>query len=385
MNRLLEDVQYLAGKIGPRGTGTPGEVAAGDYVTSRLAGMGLSVEQYPFRSVTSQNGFPLAIDLLVLLAVLIYPLDGAPLRWVAAVLASSAAPLLWQTIRNAGNPLSPILPKVSSRNIETRIAPRKEIGERVVVLAHLDTNRCRLAWQSKMAASIEPLTWLTLGMLACPGLLYLAGALFDGPRWLWLVSLLPAAYALGMIITLWRDDRTPYSPGAHDNAASIAVSLEVAARLCSAPLQNVEAWFIFDGAEETDHAGVKDLLRRRGDLLREAVFFGLEGLGSGEIVYLTRQGICAPYYPSPELLELAEQVSISHPELYFQPAQMLMEDDVRTLRGRGYRAIGVAGLDPQTGTLPYWHRSDDTPEAVSAQTMERAADILCALLKKIDA
>jgi hypothetical protein len=213
--------------------------------------------------------------------------------------------------------------------------------------------------------------------------LYLAGAITGNITWWWL-SLPLAAYELGAIITLIRDDRTPYSPGAHDNAASVAVALEVAARLRITPLQNTEVWFVFDGAEETDHAGTLNLLHRHGAELREASFFGLEGLGSGELVYLTRQGLCDHYRPTAGLLAVAESVASQHPEFRFQPAEMLAEDDVRTLRGRGYRAIGIAGRDPQTDILPRWHRPDDTPEFVSEETMSRAADILCALLKEMD-
>jgi hypothetical protein len=201
--------------------------------------------------------------------------------------------------------------------------------------------------------------------------------------WWWL-SLPLAAYELGAIVTLIRDDRTPYSPGAHDNAASVAVAVEVAARLSRTRLKNTQVWFVFDGAEETDHAGILDLLRRHAAELREASFFGLEGLGSGELVYLTRQGICDHYRPTAGLLAVAESVASDHPEFEFHPAVMLAEDDVRTLRGRGFHAIGIAGRDPQTGILPRWHRPDDTPNTISEETMQRAADILCAMLEVID-
>ena len=384
MSSLLEDVRGLAGEIGARGTGTDGEAAAADNVARRLSDLGLPAEQHAFRAVGSQNSFPLAIDLLVLFAVALYPLGGAATRWVAAMLALSAAPLLWQTIRNAGNALSIFLPKVTSRNVETRVSPKRETRKRAVILAHIDTNRCRLIWQSTRVASIEPMTWLTLGVLALPGLLYLVGALLGGPAWLWWLSLLPAAYVVGMVVTLWRDDRTPFSPGAHDNAASVAVALEVATRLARRPLEATEVWFVFDGAEETDHAGVRDLLRRNGPLLKEAAFFGLEGLGSGEIVYLTRQGLCAPYHPTPDLRLLAEHVSTIRPELRLRQAEMKAEDDVRTLRQRGYCAIGIAGRDPRTGILPHWHRPDDTVDTVSPEMMERAAGIVLALLDEWD-
>lgn len=382
MSRLLEDVRFLAGTIGPRGTGTAGEAAAAEYVARRLMELGLTPEMHTFRAVPSQNVFPLAISPLALLATAVYPLGPAAARWLAAALGFAAAWLLWQTIRSAFNPLYPLLPKVTSQNVEARLGPRGELQQRAVILAHLDTNRCRLVWQSLTVKNIEPMTWLTLAVPFGTGLLYLAGAILGGMVWWWL-SLPLAAYQLGTIITLLRDDRTPYSPGAHDNAASVAVALEVAQRLSAAPLQNTEVWFVFDGAEETDHAGVLDLLRRHGAALRDAAFIGLEGLGSGEIVYLTRQGLCAPYHPAPNLLVIAKGVAAKRAEFDFRAAEMLAEDDVRTLRERGYHAIGIAARDPQTGVLPYWHRPNDTPDKVSGETMERATNIVLAFLDEL--
>jgi hypothetical protein len=383
MSKLLDDVQHLAGTIDPRGTGTPAEAEAADYVAARLADLGLAPEKFTFRSVPTQNAFPIAISLMALLAAIIYPLGGAITRWLAALFSLGAGWSLWQTIRNDINPLSVLLPKIKSQNIEARLKPKNEAHKKVVLLAHLDTNRCRLVWQSMSVRALTPMTWLTLAIPFCMSLLFLAGAITGKMVWWW-ASLPFAAYQLGTIITLVRDDHVPYSPGAHDNAASVAVALEVAGRLATEPMQNTEVWFVFDGAEETDHAGTLDLLRRRGKELRNASFLGLEGLGSGEIVYLTRQGVIAYYHPSPELAAVARSVAINHPEYHFAPAEMLAEDDVRTLRGRGYHAIGIAGRDPQTGILPRWHRPDDTPEFVSKETMVRAADILCAMLKEMD-
>jgi len=381
---MLDDVRHLAGTIGPRGTGTTAEAAAADYVAKRLAGLGLTPEKHLIRSVPSQNLFPIAISLVAVLAALVYPIGWAVTRWLGVLFSLAACGLLWQTIRNAKfNPLMVLLPKVGSQNIEARLEPKSEPRRKVILLAHLDTNRCRLIWQSLAVRSIEPMTWLTLAVPFCMGILYLAGSVLGGMFWWWL-SLPLAAYELGAIVTLIRDDRTPYSPGAHDNATSVAVALEVAARRSGTPLKNTQVWFVFDGAEETDHAGTLDLLHRQGAELREASFLGLEGLGSGELVYLTRQGICDHYRPTAGLLAVAETVASDHPEFEFHPAVMLAEDDVRTLRGRGFHAIGIAGRDPQTGILPRWHRPDDTPDTVSEETMQRAADILCAMLEEID-
>jgi hypothetical protein len=187
-----------------------------------------------------------------------------------------------------------------------------------------------------------------------------------------------------MVVTLRKDDRTPFSPGAHDNAASVAVALELGRRLASRPLEETQVWLAFTGAEESDHAGVYELLRRYGKGLRQAAFIGLEGLGSGELVYLTRQGLCSYYRPDAGLLTLAAQVAAQRPELAVLPAEMTGEDETGTLRRRGYRAICVAGRDPVCGTLPFWHRPEDTPDKVSAEFMERAADYLMALLEQWD-
>jgi hypothetical protein len=334
--------------------------------------------------VASQNAFPQAINLLALLAVAVYPLGGALARWLAAALASSTAPLLWHTIRHADNPLRPLLPQVTSRNVVSHIAPRGEVRQHAVLLAHLDTNRCRATWQAEGARHLESLTYLTLGVLASLGGLYLAGALLKNPRCLWRISLLPAGYVLGAVVSLWREEHAPYSPGAHDNAASVAVALEMAARLAAQPLEHTQVWLAFTGAEETDHSGLKTLLWTHDAIMRGAVFIDLEGVGSGEIVYLTRQGVCSHYRPDPELLDLVVRVTTHRPDLGVRAAQMTVEDEVRTLRQRGYRAICIAGRNPATGTLPRWHRRDDAPDSVSAKVMERAIEFVMGVLEELD-
>jgi hypothetical protein len=388
---MLSHVQMLAGKIGPRGTGTPGEAAAADYVAQCLSAFGLTSASWTFRAVASQNAFPLAICLMALVAVAMYPWGGLWGRWIAALLASSTAPLLWQTIRTSTNPLRFLLPQVTSRNVLARIEPQSELRSRIVILAHLDTNRCRLVWQATTAQSLEPLTYLTLGILASLGVIYLIGALdlvlsigIFGTQQLWYVSFIPAAYVLGMVFTLWRDDRVPFSCGAHDNAASVAVALEIGSRVAIQPLKHTQLWLVFTGAEETDHRGIYALLQRHHNELQSATFIGLEGLGSGDLVYLTRQGLCAHYWPDTELLALAEDVAARQPELQARPAEMLMEDEVGTLRRLGYRAICIAGYDPATGTLPHWHRPTDTAETVSTQFMGRAVTFLMAMLEEVD-
>ncbi len=136
---MLSDVRVLAAEIGPRGTGTCGESAAADHVAERLSGLGLPVERQVFRAVASQNAFPLAIDLVAVLAFVLHSIGRTFGRWLGAGLALSTAPLLWQVIRTSDSPLRPLLPKVTSRNVVTSIEPRGEPCQHAVLLAHLDT------------------------------------------------------------------------------------------------------------------------------------------------------------------------------------------------------------------------------------------------------
>ena len=74
---MLSHVRALAEEIGPRGTGTPGEAAAADYVAERISALGLPVE--------------------------------------------------WQTIRTSDSPLRPLLPQVTSLNVVMRVEPQGEL------------------------------------------------------------------------------------------------------------------------------------------------------------------------------------------------------------------------------------------------------------------
>ena len=173
----LEHIQYLVNHIGPRGTGTKGEQKAADYVCNALSRAGIQAERLTCRTIRSMNHYPLIINGMGLLALLLYPLDGGWTRWIAAVLAAMVAPFMALTIRTSSNPLRIFLPKASSPSILAKIEPTESVKRQVVLLSHLDTNKCRLTWKPEGLRRIEPLTYVTLSVQALFGLLYLAGAL----------------------------------------------------------------------------------------------------------------------------------------------------------------------------------------------------------------
>jgi len=378
---LLTHVETLAREIGPRGTGTKGEAQAAHYVREQLQKLGLAANEQRFLAVGDMNWFPISAALLALCGTMIYPWAGWT-RWLGALLAGLAAVLLWWAIVRADSPIRFLLPRVPSRNIVARIAPKREARRRAVVLSHLDSNRCRLAWCAGKAKTIKYGSIATLAVYSANGLLYLLGTA-TGWHWPYLASFPGAFYILATLIVLLAEMRRPYSPGANDNAASVAVNLGLAERLTKDPLEKTEVFLAFTGAEEVDHRGLKVLLKEHTEF-REALFIDLEGVGGGDLCYLTKEGLIKHYRPDPGLLKLAEETAKRRSDLQVGSTEMLVVDEVQTLRRLGYRAICLAGRDSQTDSLPYWHTCEDTLEHVSAAALGRAAEFAWEMLQEID-
>jgi len=294
------------------------------------------------------------------------------------------APFMALTIRTSTNPLRAFLPKVSSPSILAKIDPTKGVKRQVVLLSHLDTNKCRLTWKPEGLRRIEPLTYVTLSVQTLFGLLYLAGALL-GLRWgIWELSLLPGAYMLAITIVLILDDRTPYSPGANDNASSVGVVMEIAQELSQKPLSQTRIWLAFTGAEETDHFGLRSVLQAHPQEMRSAQFIDLEGVGAGEIIYVTHHGIGLHYSPDPELLGLVKKVALEHPEWDIRGEKMTMSEEVSTLTHLGYRAICIAGRDPKTGCLSQWHQANDGYANLDPGMLLKAKNYTWAIMRAIE-
>jgi len=222
----------------------------------------------------------------------------------------------------------------------------------------------------------------TLGVYTVNAALYLIGGA-TGWSWPYFAGMSGVLYGIVTLVILLAELRLPYSPGANDNASAVAVNLGIASKLAAEPLQSMEVWLAFTGAEEVDHRGLKRLLKGRQEL-SGAHFLDLEGVGAGELCYLTQEGLLKPYRPDSTLLQSAQRVANRHPELAFKAEEMMVVDEVQTLRRLGYRAICLAGRDTATDSLAYWHTSDDVVDNINGHALARAAEFVWAMLKELD-
>ncbi len=364
----------------PRPTGSEAERRAAEYVKSMLEGLGLDPRIEVFTAVSDMNWFPISAGIASLVGafvgVFFSPLSGA--------LISVFGPFLfWHALVRADSPIRGLLPRVESTNVVARIPPEGKAVRKVAVAAHLDTNRVRLAWASEKAAAIR---WGTLGTLVAYLLIpvFLTISAVTGVlAWAFAAGIL-GLYALGTIGFLLYELRNPHSPGAIDNASSVAVALGLAEEFAVKPLRNTELWLCFTGAEEVDHRGIKELLRRYHHELSGAYFLVLEGVGAGELSLVTEEGVLTRYRPDPELLGIAAGVSRAHPELGIIQAPMSVVCETQTLRRLGYKALTLAGRDPSTGTLHRWHSVSDLPDGVSPGKLSRALSFMRLLIFELD-
>ena len=140
-------ITHLAQDIGPRGSATPAEAQASEYVRATFAQAGLQPESEPFRSgVSAWWQFSLAMA-LVLAAVALYPLAGRPSAALATAIVALALASTFLEVHLRWSPLRLVLPRRDSRNVWAAVRPRGAAQRRVAVIGHVDSHRTPLLFR----------------------------------------------------------------------------------------------------------------------------------------------------------------------------------------------------------------------------------------------
>ncbi|MBN1875668.1 MAG: M20/M25/M40 family metallo-hydrolase [Anaerolineae bacterium] len=390
---LMHHARALAEEIGPRPAGHIEEMRARQYVRAVLAELGFAeIETLPFRTPDTW-GYALGIPIALALATNVgqaFPSAPRRRRLIGGMLALASAYALWEAMRVNKQPLTILAPRRPSATLIARIPAGGETTHtdacnRVVLLAHLDTNKARLMFHPKLKKMILGATTAGWGAIVGNGLLQIADALWPG-------SVPPAgrkasiaALVTALALTLG-DEYGNYVPGANDNASAVAVVLGLAAHLQAYPLKHTDVWLAFTGAEESGCVGAHALLDTYGDELRDAWFLDFEMVGTQEIAYVTRHSgfsYLSAYTPDAESLAWVKAVAQAHPEYNIHGRAMVIGEEVGALRSRGYRGICLAGYGPD-GWLENWHQSSDDIDHLVPEGLEKTAHFAWDLLKTLD-
>ena len=382
---LSAHVQALAGEIGPRPTGHPPEDAARTYIRRVLGEIGLDeVEEMPLRAWDTW-GYTIGAPALLALAGNGLGRLGRWGRLLGGLTTLTGAYHLWQAAQGGRHLLAPFFPKRPTANLIVRIPARRERRRTVVLVGHTDTNKHRFTFAPALKKMLVASVTAAEAGLLLNGLAQIARALGAGKKAEMVQKGTLAALGASLLYLL-NDERGGYIAGAGDNASAVACLLGLGAHLHRAPLDHTEVWLAFTAAEEVGCLGMHTLLDVYGERLRDAWFLDFEMVSTRRIAYVTRHSslsYLSAYAPDPESLAWAEETSRRHPELDVTGREVVIVEEVGSLRGRGFRGICLVGVG-EDGWLANWHRYADDLDHLEPEGLERAARFALAMLHTLD-
>ena len=379
-------IRHLAEGIGGRGSCTPEEKRAAEYVAQEMAGLGVTeVRLETFRALPSTY-WPYALAFAAaLLGTLLAWMPGG--RWPMAIAALLNALGAWGML--AETDFSPnwmrwLLPHATSQNAMGIVPPVGEPRHTVVLCAHLDTHRTPIFYSSR--------TWHTLfgalvgaafASMALEAVAYLFGAAlgWDWLRWLGLV----ASMQLFALLLCLHADRTPFSPGANDNGSGVGVVLGLVEQLVQQPLAHTTVWLLFTGCEEVAAYGMAAFLdAHAAELGDDALYAILDQVGVGRLVYLTADGLIIKRKTDPQALALVRRITAALPAVQTVERVGIAYTDAAVATKRGLVALTLVALPSSDDEASHWHQMSDTPDHISETSLADACAFAWQLLRKSD-
>ncbi len=381
-----DDITSLSRDIGPRLPGTGKERRAAQYVTERLRDLGVPSALLPLR--TAPSFVPVYVTLFAVAAVSV-PLVAAS-RFLGLLIAVFGAGLILLELFDRPRVSDYFFAKRRSNNVLGLIPAQinDEIGEparRVILSAHIDTGRGGLLWHHVVVRSFRLITIAVLASSLLIPVLLLAYAIWQITA-IWIASWVLMAILLTAAGLLAESEinGTPLT-GANDNASGIAALLAVATSLQRSHPNHVETWFLFTTGVEAGLTGMNRFLDENSFNVNATYFINVDHVGSGRVHYTRAEGLLRTLKSSPPLTRLAADVASHHPEwnVTSEVHRLLPTDQYAALR-RGYQALTIMALD-QESYLPHWHQATDTHDTVNPETVQTAADLTLALIRRLDA
>jgi acetylornithine deacetylase/succinyl-diaminopimelate desuccinylase-like protein len=370
----------------PRPNGSDALTRVASFIAERLEENGAEVTLHAFTA--TPHGFQLAWTVALAL-MLAYFASIAQRRYVLALLFATLTPvLLLLEFELLWSPISGLLPLVEN-NVVGTFAGRAG-GPTLIFCAHYDTTTHfgdHMSW-GPWGWRLGPATGLAFG-IAFLGL-WCRRRRRELPRWL----ALPAAALVLVPFTAmaWFQAVGPLvrapSPGALDNGGSVAALLRWSEALATRPADApMTLKLVFLAAEEERALGSWAYAQTLVDAGPLAVV-NLESIGAADdLAYISEDGFALRRYRSPDaLIAFVNATARERWGAQLAPREL----PVGTLTdGRSFLAHGIPALTLRAYTGDAFprnlHSSQDSRERLSVAAVERSAELLQALVERVDA
>ncbi len=386
--KVQEHIHRLAVALGGRGSCSRNEQAAAEYCIEQMNALGIQnvrIEAFPGNPSTYRP-YVLAISAALVGVFLSWADSGREWLALAASLSGLGA---WGMLRQsdlAPNWTRRLIPSRPSHNAIGVIPAAIQARRRLVISAHVDTHRTPVFYSSPAwRKSFNSLVSLVFLSMAAGGAFYALGA-FLGITWVRWLSLPAALVQLAALALCLHADRTPFSPGANDNAAGVGLALELGRRLVHEPMPLTEVWLLFTGCEETDASGMVAFLdahaQQMGD---DAVYLVLDEPGLGRPQYLTTDGLINKQPTHPRALELARRAAAALPETDVFPQIGIAYTDAIVATKRKLIALSIGcSPDRRAGQVSHWHQMSDTPENLDPRALADSLAFAWQVAREVD-
>lgn len=358
---------------GPRTTGTRGERAAANRVAGWLGRMGYRVERQLFWAPKATLYWGPALVMVGLSVALVlgryWPWPGLALGLIAML------PLLGELL-GLWPDLGQILPQAPSQNVLGTLPCQGELRQRLVLVAHIDTQRAGLLFHPRLVRGLQLYFYLTYGLLALA-----VGALLLRAGWPDLLPLLSAERPIAFLAALillnglflwWSGLSAGETVGANDNGSGVALALSLGEHLAANRAPGVEVLLLFTGAEEVGSRGMRRFLAER-QFGPETLFINLDNLGAGELHVLEGEGMLRYYRYDPELLAVAK--GIASPRELKVRRNLLLPTDAGPAAQAGCRIVTFIGFAPD-GSIPNYHWPTDRLDGIDQLQLTRTERFL---------
>jgi hypothetical protein len=394
MSEVYHELAAFVETFGARPATSERERRAREYLARQLQAHGIRTLEQPFRSIPSLTPPWLTVSLLFAAsgALAFSPAPGVnrAILLGCAALGSLLACLLYWGLVSAQWDVTRFFPQRASANLIGIVPARRTPTRRVVLMAHIDTQRAMLLWHPKRVRQFGQSFIVQTVLLALHGVgalvlaygLIAGGTVLGWARWLMLPGSLLSLW--GIFVLLHREWVLDWVQGANDNGSGVAVVLTLLKELAHQPLEEVEVWGVFTGCEEVGvPAGAFAFEREYGAALRDALFIIVDHVGRGEPRYLLQEAMLPRQRAHPQMVRLMQQLAQQHPDWCLKPSAVPpgAYTDALPFLMKGYRAVAL-WCEELPGIPPNWHWTTDVLENVRPTDLERAKTVVRAILAK---